>query len=67
LISDINFRKRNETSNATKKGFYKLTQFLRREGWEIEYSFTLERTNLNKISSSSTLDNQIHKFLLSIT
>jgi hypothetical protein len=50
-----------------KKGFYKLTQFLKREGWEIEYSFTLERTNLNQISSSSTLDNQIHKFLLSIT
>jgi len=66
VINHIDFRKRNATSNITKKGLYKKTRFLMREGWQIEYSLKLETTNTGETSFSSTLDNRIRKFSTSI-
>jgi hypothetical protein len=45
-IIHTNFGKRNGTSSATGKGLYNQTQFSTREGWEIEYSFTLNTINV---------------------
>jgi hypothetical protein len=45
-INHTNFGKRNGTSNATETWLYKQSQFSTKEGWEIEYSFTLKRINL---------------------